>query len=122
MPATSGQSGCATSASIRPVIEHASGSPHGPKGKTREKIEDDRENLELSLELVTIDTNVPLDPGLDSVPGAEPDVPRLRTSFQDLDFRCLDDEISGYVEADAAGFSLLFHDDANAQLIIRVPR
>ena len=73
------------------------------KGKTREKIEDDRANLELSLELVTIDTNVPLDPGLASVTGAEPDVPRLRTIFQDLDFRSLADEISGDVEADGAG-------------------
>ncbi len=73
------------------------------KGKVREKIETDRENLEMSLELVTIDTDVPLDPGFESITAATPDVARLRTIFQNLDFRSLADEVAGDVEADGAG-------------------
>lgn len=73
------------------------------KGKNREKIEADRENLLMSLDLVTIDTNVPLDPGLEGITAAEIDVQTLRGIFQDLDFRSLAEELSMDVEATGAG-------------------
>lgn len=73
------------------------------KGKTKEKLESDRANLELSLELVTIDTAVPLDPGLDSIGPADPDVGALRDLFSKLDFRSLADEVSADAEATGPG-------------------
>lgn len=73
------------------------------KGKVREKIESDRENLLMSLELVTIITDVPLTPGLESITPAEPDVGTLRTLFGDLDFRSLADEVTSGAEASGPG-------------------
>ena len=73
------------------------------KGKTKEKIEADRDNLLLSLELVTIDTDVPLEPGLEAVTASEPDVQELRGLFQELDFRSLAEEVSSDVEASGPG-------------------
>ena len=73
------------------------------KGKNKEKIEADRENLLLSLELVTIDTDVPLEPGLEAVTASEPDVQELRGLFQELDFRSLAEEVSSDVEASGPG-------------------
>ena len=65
------------------------------KGKTKEKLEADRDNLLLSLELVTIDTEVPLDPGFEAIEAPELDVPRLRQLYTDLDFRSLAASIEG---------------------------
>ncbi len=59
------------------------------KGKAREYIERDREQLLMSLDLVTIRCDVPLEPGFDSVAAAEPDDARLVQLFRDLDFRGL---------------------------------
>ncbi|MEO0651865.1 MAG: DNA polymerase I, partial [Planctomycetota bacterium] len=57
--------------------------------KQREKIESDRENLLLSRELVTIVTEVPLDPGYESVGEPDPDTDRLRKLFGGLEFKSL---------------------------------
>ncbi len=73
------------------------------KGKTKEKLETDREMLLLSLDLVTIDTDVPLEPGFESIVPAEPDVNGLRDLFQGLDFRSLMDEVAAGVEASGSG-------------------
>ncbi len=54
--------------------------------KTREKIEHCRENLLLSRELVTIDTHVPLDPGLESIGPAKIDAKELGALYQRLGF------------------------------------
>ncbi|MDP6519351.1 MAG: DNA polymerase I [Planctomycetota bacterium] len=59
------------------------------KGKAREYIERDREQLLMSLDLVTIRCEVPLDPGFASVGAAAPDDGRLVQLFRDLDFRSL---------------------------------
>lgn len=59
------------------------------KGKNKEKIEADREMLLLSLDLVTIDKQVPLDPGFEIIGPAQPDAPRLFELFQKLDFKNL---------------------------------
>ena len=73
------------------------------KGKTKEKLANDRENLEMSLDLVTIRTDVPLAPGFESVGPADPDVTRLRGVFEKLDFRSLVDEVTSDVEASGPG-------------------
>ena len=64
------------------------------KGKTREKIENDREMLLLSRELVTIDTQVPLDPGFESIGAPEPDATALIELFDHLDFQSLSQKIA----------------------------
>ncbi|MDF1798717.1 MAG: DNA polymerase I [Planctomycetota bacterium] len=67
------------------------------KGKTKEKIEADRENLLLSLELVTIDCEVPLDlgdAGVASIGPAEPEGKELEALFRELDFQSLANTIA----------------------------
>ncbi|MEL6903948.1 MAG: DNA polymerase I, partial [Planctomycetota bacterium] len=68
------------------------------KGKTKEKLEADRENLELSLELVRIDTDVPLERGVDALRAPEADTAALRDLFLSLGFQSLVDEIEGDLE------------------------
>ncbi|HIF39526.1 MAG TPA: DNA polymerase I [Planctomycetes bacterium] len=65
------------------------------KGKAREYIERDREQLLMSLELVTIDTNMALDPGIEAVGPAEPDKEALIEIFTALDFQGLRKRVAG---------------------------
>jgi len=64
------------------------------KGKAREYIERDRDQLLMSLDLVTIDREVPLDPGFDSIVAPEPDEQELCELFHKLDFKSLADKIA----------------------------
>ncbi len=57
--------------------------------KTREKIEASRDALLLSLELVEIDTHVPLDGGIEDIGPPEPDASALAALFKRLDFQTL---------------------------------
>ena len=59
------------------------------KGKAKEHIERDKENLLLSRELVTIRCDVPLDPGLDALHAAKPDAKELLALFHKLGFQSL---------------------------------
>ena len=59
------------------------------KGKAREHIERDREQLLLSRELVTIQTDVEVDPPLESLPVPQPDEDGLVELFRRLDFQVL---------------------------------
>jgi len=59
------------------------------QGKARERIEEQRAELLLSRELVTIDTDVPLDPGLEAVGPPRPDRDRLMRVLRALDFQTL---------------------------------
>jgi len=71
--------------SVAGVLEHLD----EVKGKAREYIERDREQLLLSLELVTIDTEVPLDPGFEGIGPPQPDRRALLELFGRLDFQSL---------------------------------
>ncbi|MDE0891034.1 MAG: DNA polymerase I [Planctomycetota bacterium] len=71
--------------SVAGVLEHI----EEVKGKAREKLENDRENLLLSLDLVTIRTDMLLEPGFEIVGAAEPDVEKLAELFRTLDFQSL---------------------------------
>lgn len=59
------------------------------KGKTREKLEDDRENLLLSLELVQIDKEVPLESAATNIEPPAPDSDGLHALFLELGFHTL---------------------------------
>ncbi len=63
------------------------------KGKTKEKLEDDRDNLLMSLELVRIDTNVPVERDVDTIGPPAPDDARLLELFRELEFRLLVEEL-----------------------------
>jgi DNA polymerase-1 len=67
------------------LLEHLDEVP----GKAREHIERDREQLLMSLELVTIDIEVPLDPGVEALAKARPDPRALAPLFRRLDFQSL---------------------------------
>ncbi len=76
--------------SVQGVLEHLD----EVKGKAREHIERDREQLLMSLELVTIDTEVPLDPGLEAAGPAAPDQDELLRLLHALDFRSLASKVA----------------------------
>ena len=63
------------------------------KGKNKEKIENDRERLLLSLDLVTIHTQVPLPMSVADLPEPAPDSQELADLFHKLDFRSLADKV-----------------------------
>ncbi|MCA8980493.1 MAG: DNA polymerase I, partial [Planctomycetes bacterium] len=71
--------------SVEGLLEHLD----EVKGKAKEHIERDRDQLLMSLELVTIDREVPLDPGLESVGPPHPDPQALLELFHKLDFKSL---------------------------------
>jgi DNA polymerase-1 len=71
--------------SVEGVLAHLSDLP----AKTAQKIEESRADLMLSRELVTIDTAVPLDPGLSCIGPAHEDKAALAKLFHDLQFRTL---------------------------------
>jgi len=64
------------------------------KGKAREHIERDREQLLLSLDLVTIRMDVELDPGSECIGAAEPEVDELLALFHRLDFQSLASKVA----------------------------
>ncbi|MEZ5976994.1 MAG: DNA polymerase I, partial [Planctomycetota bacterium] len=74
--------------SIEGVLEHLG----DLTPKMREKIEASRDMLDLSRRLVTIDTHVPLDPGLDAIGPATPDREKLSALYHKLQFRSLFEE------------------------------
>jgi DNA polymerase-1 len=76
--------------SVAGVLEHLD----EVKGKAREYIERDREQLLMSLDLVTIRTDVPLEPGLECVGPAEPNQGELLALFHRLDFQSLASKVA----------------------------
>ena len=71
--------------SVSGVLEHL----EEIKGKQREHIERDREQLLLSRELVTINTEVPLEMEATDLTAPEPDVDTVLRTFKRLDFQSL---------------------------------
>ncbi|MBL8857193.1 MAG: DNA polymerase I [Planctomycetes bacterium] len=65
------------------------------KGKAREHILRDMDQLKLSLDLVTIRTNVPLDPGLEGIKPPDPDPKELVALFHKFGFQSLVQKVSG---------------------------
>jgi len=76
--------------SVEGVLEHLD----EVKGKAREHLERDREQLLMSLELVKIDTEVELDPGLECAGPAQPESDELLALFHRLDFRSLANQVA----------------------------
>ncbi len=72
------------------------------KGKAKEHILRDMEMLKLSRELVTIRTDVPLDPGLESIVAPDPDPKKLIALFHRFGFQSLAQKVSGPARATEA--------------------
>ncbi|HPF15160.1 MAG TPA: DNA polymerase I, partial [Planctomycetota bacterium] len=75
--------------SVHGLLEHLD----EVRGKNRERIAEQRDMLLLSLELVTIHTNVPLKHSIAELPAPKPDSKALSDLFHKLDFRSLADKV-----------------------------
>ncbi len=84
------------------------------KGKTKEKIEASRDLLVLSRELVTIDTEVPLNPGFDSITAPNPDTVKLIQLFRDLEFVSLVAQVASQTPSDSQLGERDYHTVTNA--------
>jgi len=83
------------------------------KGKNKERIEEQQDMLLLSHELVTIDTEVPLDPGFESIQTPAPNKVELLGVFQALDFRNMAQELSEDSERQAIDLDYITVRDAD---------
>jgi DNA polymerase-1 len=82
------------------------------KGKAQEYIRRDLEQLKLSRELVTIDRNVPLDPGLEGIGPVEPDPKKLVHFFQSMGFQSLVKKVAeGSRDAEPRDYHLVRTED-----------
>ncbi len=68
------------------------------KGKLKEIIENNREQIELSKKLVTIEQNVPVELNEKALIVEVPDVPKLKALFDELEFRTLAARILSGIE------------------------
>ena len=85
------------------------------KGKTKEKIEASRDALVLSRELVVIDTEVPLEPGFESITAPAPDSDELIRLFRELEFVSLVDQVASAAPRSSAAGERDYHTVTNAE-------
>ena len=71
----------------------------------RESLQNNREVILLSKQLVTIDRNVPIELDVKAMQAGEPDVEALRALFTELEFTSLLKELLPVVEVSAANYS-----------------
>jgi len=71
----------------------------------RESLQNNRDNILLSKQLVTIDCNVPVELNVDAMKVGEPDVEALRALFTELEFTSLLKELLPVVEVSEAHYS-----------------
>ncbi|HTH53070.1 MAG TPA: DNA polymerase I [Edaphobacter sp.] len=81
--------------SVEAAIDAASSQPENIKRKTyRESLANNRDNILLSKELVTIHTNVPIEYSLDAMRTQPPDIAACRNLFSELEFTTLLKELA----------------------------
>ena len=88
------------------------------KGKTKDKLEAGRDDLLLSLELVTLDTDVPLDPGFEALGPARPDEAALVELFGRLDFQSLVEKVAAEAPPDLPRDYVTVLDEAALEAMI----
>ncbi len=91
------------------------------KGKLKDTIENNRELIELSKKLVTIEQYVPVDLDESSLALEVPDIEKLKILFDELEFRTVASKILGDIERQGSGTTVaatqanqdavLFHDE-----------
>ncbi len=93
------------------------------KGKIREKVENAKDEIKMSKFLATIRTDVPMELDLDKLKVTEPDANKLRTIFNDLEFKRFTERFLGKPEAkvpqqpDLFGNVTIARNGANTQTI-----
>ncbi len=93
------------------------------KGKQRENLENDREQAFLSRRLVTIDTNVPLEVGIDDLRRRPLDLDRLASVFAELDFHSLVAEFApAHSGEDTADEYRVISDEAALRVLVEEMR
>ncbi len=70
----------------------------------RESLQNNRDNILLSKQLVTIDRNVPIELDVNAMKAGEPDIESLRTLFTELEFTSLLKELLPVVEVSEAHY------------------
>jgi DNA polymerase-1 len=68
------------------------------KGKLKEIIENNREQIELSKKLATIECDVPVDLNEKSLETEIPDIPKLKALFEELEFRTVAAKVLSEIE------------------------
>jgi DNA polymerase-1 len=87
--------------SVEAALDHAA---EVERKTYRESLQNNRENVMLSKQLVTIDCNVPVELDVDAMKAGEPDVETLRALFTELEFTSLLKELLPVVEVSEAHY------------------
>ena len=96
------------------------------KGKMREKVENAKDDIKMSKFLATIRTDVPIELNLDELKVTTPDVDKLRSIFENLEFKRFTERFLGKAAAKAAptqpdlfsNMSTIARNDTNKQSTI----
>jgi DNA polymerase-1 len=93
--------------SVETAIDAATANPDSIKRKTyRESLANNRDNILLSKELVTIHTNVPIEYSLEAMRTQPPDVAACRALFSELEFTTLLKELAPAPDTSVTAFNL----------------
>jgi len=85
--------------SVEATLDHAA---EVERKTYRESLQNNRDNVLLSKQLVTIDCNVPIELDVDAMKAGEPDIETLRALFTELEFTSLLKELLPVVELSEA--------------------
>jgi DNA polymerase I len=85
------------------------------KGKQKEKIEENKDQILLSKKLVTIDRNVPMDIDPESLKFKKPDKDKLKPLFDELEFNTLSQRLFGEPAKPPPAQGTLFDNDSNKE-------
>ncbi|HEX7159220.1 MAG TPA: 5'-3' exonuclease H3TH domain-containing protein, partial [Edaphobacter sp.] len=104
--------------SVEAALDAATAQPESIKRKTyRESLANNRDNILLSKELVTIHTNVPIEYSLEAMRTQAPDVAACRALFSELEFTTLLKELAPAVDGTPIAYNLKVTADDIAQLL-----
>jgi DNA polymerase-1 len=103
--------------SLEEVLAHAD---EVAGAKRQENLRREAETARLSKELVTIETNVPLEFDLDEATLGEPDVDKLSRLYARLDFHQLRDELVARTDASEVDYRLVNDTKALADLVAQL--
>jgi DNA polymerase I len=93
--------------SVEAALDAATAAPDSIKRKTyRESLANNRDNILLSKELVTIHTNVPIEYSVEAMRTQAPDVAACRALFSELEFTTLLKELAPAADHVAATYNL----------------
>ncbi|HEM49208.1 MAG TPA: DNA polymerase I, partial [Caldithrix sp.] len=93
------------------TIENLFGHLHELRGKQKESIESNKDQIILSKKLATIEVNVPVDIDIDELKRKPMDMEKLKKVFDELEFRTLSARILSKPKAPLTQQGVLFQDE-----------